>query len=113
MPSCEAVGVDVGKLLIDNKNRASVVLERQMLYLPKATYTLDPKFKVKQGTKEKREGIKMRRVVVLALLALVLPVAAWADGITLTNQFGSIAISTAGISSHGSQLTSWGDRKSV
>jgi len=50
----------------------------------------------------------MRRVVVLALLVLVLPIAAWADGITLTNQFGTISISTAGISSHGSQLRSWG-----
>jgi hypothetical protein len=49
----------------------------------------------------------MRRVVVLALLALALPMAAWADGITLTNQFGSISISTSGISSIGSQLTSF------
>jgi hypothetical protein len=59
------------------------------------------------------EGIKMRRVVVLALLALVLPMAAWADGIDLTNKFGSIAISNAGISSVGSQLTSWGGMTGV
>jgi hypothetical protein len=49
----------------------------------------------------------MRRVVVLALLALALPIAAWADGITITNQFGTIAISTSGISSTGSQLHSF------
>ena len=47
----------------------------------------------------------MRRVVVLALLALALPIAAWADGIDLVNQFGSISISNAGISSVQSQLT--------
>jgi PEP-CTERM motif len=49
----------------------------------------------------------MRRVVVLALLALALPMAAWASGIDLTNQFGSISISNAGISSIHSQLTSF------
>jgi hypothetical protein len=49
----------------------------------------------------------MRRVVVFALLALALPMAAWADGIVLTNDFGSIAISDAGISSVGSQLKSF------
>ncbi len=61
----------------------------------------------------------MRRVVVvLALLALALPMAAWADIIT-TNEFGTIAITamtgtngngTIGastISSHGSQLMQW------
>ena len=46
----------------------------------------------------------MRRVVILALLALALPIAAWADGITLVNQFGSLSISVAGITSTGSQL---------
>lgn len=49
----------------------------------------------------------MRRVVVLALLALALPMAAWASGIDLTNQFGSISISAAGITSIHSQLTSF------
>jgi hypothetical protein len=49
----------------------------------------------------------MRRVVVLVLLALALPIAAWADGITLTNQFGTVSVSTAGISSFGSQLKSF------
>lgn len=48
----------------------------------------------------------MRRVVVLALLALALPMAAWAD-IILTNQFGTIAVSNSGIVSKGSQLRSY------
>jgi len=46
----------------------------------------------------------MRRVLVLALLALALPMAAWADGIDLVNRFGSISISASGITSVGSQL---------
>lgn len=46
----------------------------------------------------------MRRVLVLALLAVALPMAAWADGIDLVNKFGSISISNAGITSVGSQL---------
>jgi len=50
------------------------------------------------------EGTKMRRVVLLALLALALPMAAWADGIDLINQYGSISASNAGISSTQSQL---------
>lgn len=61
----------------------------------------------------------MRRVVVLALLALALPIAVWADGIDITNQGGTVAISamtgtdglgTIGvstISSKGSEMTSW------
>jgi PEP-CTERM motif len=49
----------------------------------------------------------MRRVVVLALLALALPMAAWADNITLSNQFGSISVTNSGISSVGSQLHSF------
>lgn len=49
----------------------------------------------------------MRRVVVLALLALALSVATWADTITMTNQFGTIAISNAGIVSKGMELTSF------
>jgi PEP-CTERM motif len=63
---------------------------------------------VKKGKEEKIwEGIKMRRVVVLVLLALALPIAAWADGITLTNQFGTVSVSAAGVSSFGSQLKSF------
>src|SRR2546423_7278848 len=46
----------------------------------------------------------MRRVLVLALLALALPMAAWADGIDLVNIHGTISISNAGITSVGSQL---------
>jgi hypothetical protein len=49
----------------------------------------------------------MRRVIFLALLALALPIAAWADGIDLTNQYGSVSISDAGITSIHSQLKSF------
>jgi hypothetical protein len=49
----------------------------------------------------------MRRVVVLAFLALALPIAAWADTIDLTNQYGTISVSNAGVSSFGSQLHSY------
>jgi PEP-CTERM motif-containing protein len=52
----------------------------------------------------------MRRVVVLALLALALPMAAWADGIDLVNKFGSISISNAGITSVGSQLVQYNNK---
>ncbi len=55
----------------------------------------------------------MRRVLVLALLALALPIAAWADPINFTNEFGSISISTAGISSIGSQMETWGLNKAT
>lgn len=46
----------------------------------------------------------MRRVLVLSLLALALPMAAWADSITIVNQFGGLLVSTSGIVSHQSQL---------
>ena len=61
----------------------------------------------------------MRRVLVLAVVALGLPFAAWADGISLSNQFGSISLSnmtdTGGmgtiglttLSRSGSELTQW------
>ncbi len=49
----------------------------------------------------------MRRVVVLAFLALALSVAASAGTIDITNQFGTITITSAGISSNASQLKSW------
>ena len=64
----------------------------------------------------------MRRVVVLALLALALPIAVWADGINITNQGGTVAITgmagTSGlgtigvstISSRGSEMTSWNNQ---
>jgi hypothetical protein len=46
----------------------------------------------------------MRRVLVLALLALALPMAAWADGITLINEYGSLSVGNSGIISRGSEL---------
>ncbi len=46
----------------------------------------------------------MRRALVMALLALALPMAAWADGITLVNEFGGISILNSGISTSGSEL---------
>jgi len=49
----------------------------------------------------------MWRVVVIALMAMVLPIAASATGIDIVNQFGSISISAAGITSIGSQLQSF------
>lgn len=60
----------------------------------------------------------MRRVVVLALLALALPMAAWADGITILNEFGSISITPGGIgsstiSSTQSQLIQYGSYMSA
>jgi hypothetical protein len=41
-------------------------------------------------------------------LVVSLPIAAKADGITLTNQFGSIAVSNAGLSTVGSELLTFG-----
>ena len=46
----------------------------------------------------------MRRALVLVLVSLTLPVAAWADGIDLISHFGTISISNVGITSKGSQL---------
>jgi len=51
----------------------------------------------------------MKRVAVLVgLCALLLTAAAWADGINLTNKFGTVSITNAGIVSVGSQLRSYG-----
>jgi hypothetical protein len=49
----------------------------------------------------------MKAALFLIVLALALPLTAFADGIVLTNQNGSIAISMAGLSSSGSQLMSF------
>jgi len=49
----------------------------------------------------------MRRVVILALLALALPIAAWADEIDLTNEYGTINASIHGITSSNSLLMSY------
>jgi hypothetical protein len=46
----------------------------------------------------------MRRVVVLALLLLVLPIAASASGIDIGNKGGTVTISNSGVFSHGSFL---------
>jgi len=53
------------------------------------------------------EEIQMRRVFLLALLALALPIASWAGTIDITNQFGTVSVSLAGITSTGSQLRSF------
>jgi len=50
----------------------------------------------------------MRRMLLLGLLALAVPIAAWADTISFTNQDGSLKILNTGITSTGSQLLSWG-----
>jgi hypothetical protein len=49
----------------------------------------------------------MRRVLFLAVLALALPIATWADTITLTNTFGTVSVASTGIVSKGSQLRSF------
>jgi len=46
-------------------------------------------------------------LLLLALLSFALPIAARADAIDITNQFGSVTITDAGISSFGSQLKSF------
>ena len=53
----------------------------------------------------------MRRILVLALLSLTIPTAAWADGIDLLNKFGMITISNAGITSKGSELSQFNGTK--
>src|ERR1700704_1676284 len=47
----------------------------------------------------------MRRALFLALVSLTLPIAAWANTVDLSNRFGTISISNAGITSKGSQLS--------
>jgi len=48
-----------------------------------------------------------KTMLVLALLALVLPIAARADGINLTNQYGTVTILSSGITTRGSELVSF------
>jgi hypothetical protein len=51
----------------------------------------------------------MRRVaVIVGLCVLLLPAAAWASGILLTNNFGTVSITNAGIVSNASHLQSYG-----
>ena len=51
--------------------------------------------------------LQMKAALILIVLVLALPHAAFADGINLTNRFGSIAISNAGITSTQSELMSF------
>ena len=53
----------------------------------------------------------MRRVVVLALLALALPIAAWASGINIVNRNGTILISNSGLQSIQSNLIQFNNVK--
>lgn len=52
----------------------------------------------------------MRRVAVVALLALALPIASWASGLDLINKAGSVTISNAGIVTKGSHLVQFGNK---
>jgi hypothetical protein len=55
------------------------------------------------------EEITMKRVaVIVGLCALLLSASAWADGIKLTNKYGSVKVTDAGIVSTGMQLKSYG-----
>jgi hypothetical protein len=55
----------------------------------------------------------MKAALLLVVLALASPLTAFADGIVITNQLGTIAISNAGITSIGSQLTSFNGIKAL
>ena len=54
-----------------------------------------------------RGDLQMKAALYLIVLALALPFTAFADGIVVTNQYGSIAISNAGITSTNSELKSF------
>ena len=47
----------------------------------------------------------MKRIVMMALLALALPVAAFAGNVDFTNNGGTLAGSSAGLTLSGSELT--------
>jgi len=53
------------------------------------------------------EGTVKRVALVLAAVALMMPIAAWADTINITNRFGTVTITNAGIISQGSLLSSF------
>jgi hypothetical protein len=53
----------------------------------------------------------MRRVAVLALLSLALPMATWASGIDIVNKHGNVTIFTSGITSSQSQLKQFNNIK--
>ena len=68
-----------------------------------------PKRVVCEGHLNSVEEITMKRVaVIVGLCALLLSAAAWADNIKLTNNFGSVSVTDAGIVSTGMQLKSYG-----
>lgn len=68
-----------------------------------------PKGFVREGYLNSVEETTMKRVaVIIGLCALLLPAAAWASGIDLSNKFGTVSITNAGIVSVGSQLRSYG-----
>ncbi len=68
-----------------------------------------PKRVVREGHLNSVEEITMKRVaVIVGLCALLLSAAAWADQITLTNKFGTVNVTAAGIVSKGMQLKSYG-----
>jgi hypothetical protein len=51
-------------------------------------------------------------MLVLASFALMLPVAAWANGIDFTNRFGTVSVTEmGGVVSRGSELMRWGSIK--
>jgi hypothetical protein len=53
-----------------------------------------------------------RAMLVFAPFVLMLPVAAWANGIDLNNRFGTVTITElGGVVSRGSELVSWGSIK--
>lgn len=53
----------------------------------------------------------MRRVVVLAVLALLLPMLAWASGINIVNRNGTILISNSGLQSIQSNLIQFNNKQ--
>src|ERR1700732_3173080 len=62
---------------------------------------------------ETQGRFKMKAALLFIVLALALPLTAFADGIVLTNQLGSIALPISGITSIGSQLTSFNGVKAA
>jgi hypothetical protein len=57
------------------------------------------------------EEIMRRVAVLLVILALLLPLAAWADGIDIANKNGTVTILESGISSQGSHLIQYNNIK--
>ena len=71
--------------------------------------TRPPQRVVREGHLNSVEEITMKRFgVIVGLCALLLSAAAWADGIKLTNNFGTVNVTNAGIVSTGMELKSYG-----